>query len=196
MEKKIIEKAVEESLILKRDFFKKNLEKLIKFSNDISNRLKSGGKIFTFGNGGSAADAQHFAAEFVNRFLVDREPLPVIALTTDSSVLTSIANDYSFSDIFRKQIRAFGKENDIAIGISTSGRSKNVLYGLLEAKSLSMLTCALLGGDGGEIKDVVDISFIVPSFSTPRVQEVHIMILHLLCELVERDIFYDRFKKS
>ena len=151
----------------------------------IIDAIKKGGKLLICGNGGSAADAQHMAAEFVNRFLKERKPLPAIALTTDTSNLTRIANDYSFKEVFSKQVEAIGERGDVLIGISTSGNSKNVLRAMEVARSLGIETIGLLGRDGGRIKDVCDLTFIVPSFSTPRIQEVHGFVIHAICGIVE-----------
>jgi len=149
------------------------------------------GKILIFGNGGSAADAQHLAAELVNRFKKERTPLPAIALTTDTSILTAIANDYSFSEVFSKQILALGKKGDIALGISTSGRSLNVIEALKVAKELGLYTVGLSGGDGGLMKDLCDYLILVPSHETPRIQEGHLLFLHIFSELLEEVIFQD-----
>jgi D-sedoheptulose 7-phosphate isomerase len=151
----------------------------------ITDVLKAGGKILAFGNGGSAADAQHFAAEFINRFQVDRRALAAIALTTDTSVLTSIANDSSYDRVFARQIEAIGRRGDVALGITTSGRSPNIVAAFEVARSLGVTTIALIGADLASLINVTDLSIGVPSRSTPRVQEVHRTILHVLCELVE-----------
>ncbi|MFC1855705.1 SIS domain-containing protein [Thermodesulfobacteriota bacterium] len=148
--------------------------------------LKSGGKILFFGNGGSAADAQHLAAEFVNRFTIDRAPLAAIALTTDTSTLTSIANDMDFQSIFSRQVEALGKSGDVAYGISTSGNSENVVKALKSAKELGMVTIALTGNGGGRMKEVADITITVESTNVARIQETHITIGHALCYFVER----------
>ena len=151
----------------------------------ITDALQAGGKVLTCGNGGSAADAQHFAAEFVNRFQIDRRALAGIALTTDTSVLTSIANDSSYDRVFARQLEAIGRRGDVVIGISTSGRSRNVVAAFDVARLMGMTTIALIGADAAELAHVSDISIGVPSRSTARVQEVHRTILHVLCELVE-----------
>ena len=152
---------------------------------EIISSIKNGNKIMICGNGGSAADAQHMAAEFINRFLKERKPLPAIALTTDTSNLTSIANDYSFDDVFLKQVEAIGRKGDVLIGISTSGNSYNVLKALDKAKSMGIKTVGFLGKDGGKIKEICDLTLIVSSNSTPRIQEVHGFIIHVICEMVE-----------
>ena len=151
--------------------------------------VTSGGKVLACGNGGSAADAQHIAAEFINRFLVERPPLPAIALTTDTSVITSIGNDYDFSEIFSKQIRAIGQPGDVAWGISTSGNSANVMKGLETAKKMGLVTVAFTGKDGGNIAKIVDFSVNVSSSSTARIQETHITAGHAICELVDMKLF-------
>ena len=170
-------------------FVNENLGKINKVIHAITKALNSGNKILLFGNGGSAADAQHLAAEFVNRFLIERPPLPAIALTTDSSVITSIANDYDYSEIFAKQIRAIGLPGDIAWGISTSGNSPNVIKGLDAAEKKGMVTIGLTGIDGGPIAKMVDHSLNVSSNSTPRIQEVHITVGHVICEMIDFTLF-------
>lgn len=182
-------KLFKESCRVKEDFLNDHLGKLVKVIEVLTTALKAGNKIMIFGNGGSAADAQHIAAEFVNRFIIERPPLPAIALTTDTSVITSIGNDYDFSEIFAKQIRALGQEGDVAWGISTSGNSPNVLKGLEMAKKLGMITLALTGKDGGPISQMADFSLNVSSNSTARIQETHITVGHAICELVDIKLF-------
>jgi D-sedoheptulose 7-phosphate isomerase len=148
--------------------------------------LESGKKILIMGNGGSAADAQHMEAELVGRFKLERKAIPAISLTTNTSTLTAIGNDYSFERIFARQIEALAEKGDIVLGISTSGHSKNLILGFEAAKSTGAITVGLLGKDGGKIKDSVDISIIVPSDNTPRIQEAHITIIHILCEEIEK----------
>lgn len=155
----------------------------------IATTFSNEGRLFIFGNGGSAADAQHLAAEFVNRFIIERPPLPAVALTTDSSVLTSVANDYSFDEIFSKQIKALGRPGDAALGLSTSGNSPNVVAGLVAARSLGMKTMAMTGAGGGECRTLADILLDVPSHETPRIQEVHITMGHIICEMVDYILF-------
>ena len=185
----VIKGIFKESIALKETFLEKCLEQTLLLAKQTIETIKEGKKLLFFGNGGSAADAQHLAAEFVNRFQRERRPLPAIALTTDTSILTSIANDYDYSLIFVKQIEALGQSGDMAWGISTSGMSSNVYLGLKKAKQRGLKTVALTGGDGGKIANIVDISIIVPSFKTPRIQEIHITIGHIVCELVERALF-------
>ena len=186
----IILKRFKESADVKTRFLKENLPKLLEVIKLISHAFEAGNKLFFFGNGGSAADAQHLAAEFVNRYIMDRPPLPAVALTTDTSILTSISNDIAFAEIFAKQLRALGKEGDVAIGISTSGNSSNVLKAFEVAKEMGMKTVALTGNDGGGLAKMADFSLVVSSSSTPRIQEAHILIGHILCEMVEHKIFF------
>jgi D-sedoheptulose 7-phosphate isomerase len=150
--------------------------------------FSKGNKLLIFGNGGSASDAQHIAAELVGRFIKERAGLPAIALNTDTSILTSVGNDYGYESIFSRQIEALSKHGDVVMGISTSGNSKNVVKALKTARTLSCQTVGLLGKDGGEIKEMTDINIIVPSDSTARIQEMHILIGHMLCEAVDCSI--------
>jgi D-sedoheptulose 7-phosphate isomerase len=182
-------KRLKESTEVKTHFFKENLSQLLDAIKLITHAFEAGNKLFFFGNGGSAADAQHLAAEFVNRYIMDRPPLPAIALTTDTSVLTSISNDFSFEEIFSKQLRALGKEGDVAVAISTSGNSANVINAIEVAKEMGIKTIALTGNDGGMLAKKADISLNVSSKSTPRIQESHILIGHILCEMVEHQLF-------
>jgi len=185
----IILKRFKESAEVKTRFLKENLSKLLDVIRLISLTFEAGNKIFLFGNGGSAADAQHLAAEFVNRYTMDRPPLPAIALTTDTSILTSVSNDMGFGEIFAKQLRALGKEGDVAIGISTSGNSSNVVKAFEVAQEMGIKTVAFTGNDGGMLAKMANISLAVPSTSTPRIQEAHILIGHILCEMVEHQLF-------
>lgn len=162
----------------------------------LADTFREGGRVFLFGNGGSAADAQHIAAELVNRFRMERPPLPALALTTDSSTLTAIANDYSFRDVFAKQLRAFGQPGDLAVGITTSGASDNIVQGLNTARELGMRTVALLGKDGGEARKLADIMFIAPHDDTARIQEAHLLLEHLICEVVEYALFIEPSMRS
>ena len=188
----LITKRIEESIELKSLLLKQNfLKKIEEISSILIFTIKNGGKIIFFGNGGSAADAQHLAAELLGKFKLEREPLPAVSLTTNTSLLTAISNDYSFDLVFSRQIKGIGNPKDLAFGISTSGNSKNVILGIEMAKKIGMKTVALLGKDGGEIKNIVDYSIIVPSFDTARIQEVHIMIGHILCEIVEKELSND-----
>ncbi len=184
-----IVKLFKESCRVKEAFINDNLSKLVKVIEVLTAALKAGNKIMIFGNGGSAADAQHIAAEFVNRFIIERPPLPAIALTTDTSVITSIGNDYDFSEIFAKQIRALGQQGDVAWGISTSGNSPNVLKGLELAKKMGIITLAFTGKDGGTIAQIADVSLNVSSNSTARIQETHITSGQASCELFDIKLF-------
>jgi len=184
-----IVKIFKESSHLKEVFVNENLRKIVHVVEAVTGALKAGNKILIFGNGGSAADAQHLAAEFVNRFMIERPPLPAIALSTDTSIITSIGNDYDFSEIFSKQLRAIGHAGDVAWGISTSGMSPNVIKALDVAKKMGMITIGLTGRDGGNITRMVDHALNVSSNSTPRIQEVHITLGHVICELVDFKLF-------
>jgi D-sedoheptulose 7-phosphate isomerase len=151
--------------------------------------FKRGGKLLVMGNGGSAADAQHFVAEIVGRFKMERRGLPAIALSTDTSILTAIGNDYGFDRVFSRQVEALAVPGDLIVGISTSGNSPNVLQALELAREKGCCTVGLLGKDGGTIKDVCDLALIVPTNDTPRVQEGHITIIHIVCDLLEKTMF-------
>jgi len=187
---KIILKRFKESSEVKARFLKENLPKFLDVIKLISHTFEVGNKLFFFGNGGSAADAQHLAAEFVNRYVMERPPLPAIALTTDTSILTSVSNDLTFHEIFAKQLRALGKEGDVTIGITTSGNSPNIIKAFEVAKEMGIKTVALTGNDGGIVAKMVDFPLVVPSSSTPRIQETHILIGHILCEMVEHYLFF------
>ena len=165
---------------------------IVQAANVMAECLRAGGKLLFFGNGGSAADAQHLAAEFVGRFILERRALPAVALTTDSSILTAVGNDYGFDRVFSRQIEALGQAGDVAVGISTSGNSPNVIAALKQAKSQHLQTIGLAGKDGGLLRECCDIPLIVASPNTARVQECHIAIGHLLCELVESDLFQSK----
>lgn len=151
--------------------------------------LQKGHKLLIMGNGGSAADAQHFAAEMVGRFLMERKALPAIALTTDTSILTAVGNDYGFDDVFKRQVEALAKPGDVLIGISTSGNSTNIKRALAAGHDVGAITIGLLGRDGGEIASIADVNLTVPSFETPRIQEAHLVMIHILCDLVEKGLF-------
>lgn len=187
--KDAIVQAFRESADVKVRFIRQNAEVLAQAVKMIVQAFKAGNKVLLFGNGGSAADAQHIAAEFVNRFLIERPPLPAIALTTDTSILTSISNDYGYADSFAKQVKALGKGGDVAIGISTSGAAANVIKAIQVAKEMGLKTVGLAGRDGGELSKLVDVALVVDSQSVPRIQEVHITIGHVLCEMVDRMLF-------
>jgi D-sedoheptulose 7-phosphate isomerase len=187
--KEEILQAFKDSSEVKARFIRNHADMLIQVVKVLVAAFKGGHKILLFGNGGSAADAQHLAAEFVNRFLIERPPLPAIALTTDTSILTSISNDYGYADTFAKQVKALGKEGDVAVGISTSGTAANVVKAIKVAKDMGMKTVGLTGGDGGDLAKIVDFALVVDSSATPRIQETHITIGHVLCEMVDRMLF-------
>ena len=191
--KKQIEKIFEESSKIVKDSVtnSKTIEASVKL---ILECLKKNRKIILFGNGGSAADAQHIAAELISRFNKNRKSIPAISLTTDTSILTSIGNDYSFEFIFSRQCESLVTVGDVAIGISTSGNSKNVINGLKTAKKFGAKTIGLLGNKGGKISKMVDIPIIIPSNSTPRIQEAHRTVYHIICELVEDSISSNKDK--
>ena len=151
------------------------------------NSLKNGGKIIFCGNGGSAADSQHIATELIGRFKKDRNPLSAISLTTDTSALTSIGNDYGFEYIFSRQVEAIGKKGDVLIAISTSGNSVNVINAIKSAKNIGIKIITLSGKNGGEMKNLGDVNIIIPSNNTPRIQEMHIMVGHMICEMIDRE---------
>jgi len=183
-------KAFEESVLAKKSFLKENLRTLVLVIDLIAQAFTDGKKLLLFGNGGSAADAQHIAAEFVNRFRIEREPLPALALTTDTSAITSIANDYDYKEIFAKQVRALGKEGDIALAISTSGNAENVLAAVDACKELKIISVGLTGGDGGKLAKRADYLLCVSEGkNTARVQETHILVGHVICEMVDQKLF-------
>lgn len=170
---------IDEFFAAKESLFEEVIKKTVQ-------RLEAGGKILVFGNGGSAAQAQHFASELVNKFLKERRPLPAISLTTDTSALTSIANDISFNQVFSRQLRALGMEDDVALGLSTSGNSINVIEALKVAKEKKMVAVAFTGKGGGKLAPLADYLIAVPSSITPRIQEVHLLLLHLLAQEIEK----------
>lgn len=185
----IVKQVLKESIRVKETFVRGNLAPLISLSERIANSFTADRKLMLCGNGGSAADAQHLAAEFVNRYNLERPPLPALALTTDTSVITSIANDYSFDQLFAKQIKALGVKGDLLLVLSTSGNSPNILEAVKAASGLGIYTAGLLGGDGGKLGRLVDLPLIVDSQATPRVQEAHILAGHLICHLVDYILF-------
>jgi len=188
--KEAIAKAFEESIQAKRAFLRDNLDALIAAIDVIAAAFVRGNKLLIFGNGGSAADSQHIAAEFVNRFRIERPPLPALALTTDTSAITSIANDYDYKEIFAKQIKALGKQGDVALAISTSGNAANVLAAVDTCKKLKITTIGFTGGQRGKMDGKVDYLLRVSaSQNTARIQETHILIGHVICEMVDRKLF-------
>ncbi len=181
---------------LMAEMVEKHLDGLTAAARLLAKAFQNGRKVLIFGNGGSAADAQHLAAEFVNRFQIERPPLAAVALTTDTSILTAIGNDYDFSDIFVKQIKALGQPEDVAWGISTSGNSPNVIKALQAARQAGLHTLAVTGRDGGKMATLADIAIIVPSPETPRIQEVHLAIGHIIVDLVDFLLFPEKFDLS
>jgi D-sedoheptulose 7-phosphate isomerase len=181
-----IKNSLAESADLKRIIAEKLSEKIEQAINLIHDSLKKNKKVLLMGNGGSAADAQHLAAEFIGRFKLKRQSIPAISLTTDTSILTAVANDYGFDQVFARQIESLGSEDDILIAISTSGNSKNIIKALELSKEMKMKSIGLLGCDGGEVIKLVDLSILAPSFNTPRIQEAHIAIGHIICEEIEK----------
>jgi D-sedoheptulose 7-phosphate isomerase len=178
-----------ESIQVKEELLRKKIGQILTISQLVIDTLKKNGKVLLFGNGGSASDAQHIAAELIGRFKKDRASLPAIALTANTSILTSLANDYGYAIVFARQIEAIGQKNDIAIGISTSGKAKNVICGIKQAKKMGIKTIALTGYGGAELAKIADISLIVPSSVTARIQEAHITVGHIICELAEEALF-------
>jgi len=182
-------KSFEESAEVKRRFVREHADRIVEVARLIARAFKEGHKVLLFGNGGSSTDASHIAAEFVGRYHRDRAPLPAIALGTDVATLTCIANDYTYDEIFARQVRAHGQKGDIVIAISTSGNSSNVLKGAEAARAIGLITVGWTGGKGGKLASLVDHCFIVPSTVTARIQESHITLGHVLCELIEEDVF-------
>lgn len=183
--KKSIERSFRESIRIKEEVLATQIEAIERAARSIIDSLRSGGRVLVFGNGGSAADAQHIAGELVGRYLRDRSALCATALTTDTSILTAVGNDLGFDQVFARQIEGLGRQGDIAWGISTSGKSPNVLRALDVARDRGLKRLGLTGGDGGPMKDRVDVWINVPSTDTPRIQESHILIAHVVCDLVE-----------
>ncbi len=184
-----IEGILKESICVKTALMEQQSGNIRKAAEAMIRALKKGGKVIVFGNGGSAADSQHMAAELVGRFMKERKGLPAIALTVNTSTLTAIANDYSYGEVFSRQLDAVAGKDDVAIGISTSGKAVNVIKAVELAKKKGLATIALTGCDGGTLAGTADISIIVPSRSTPRIQESHVAVVHILCQLVEDELF-------
>lgn len=184
-----IRAQIQDNINVSQELLEESLEIILDVGNKITDVFKKGNKLLLCGNGGSAADSQHIAAEFVNRFRKDRNPLPAIALTTDTSILTSISNDYDYKYSFSKQVQALGQKGDVLIAISTSGMADNVIEAVNTAKKKGLSTIGLTGDGGGKLKNLADICIKVPSHDTPRIQEAHILIGHLLCDIVEKKVF-------
>lgn len=188
MEKrKVVKKQIENAIAINR-YLADNTDALLNIAEQVALALEKGNKVLIFGNGGSAADAQHIAAELAGRFYKERPPLPAIALTTNTSSLTAIANDYGYEELFAHQIKGLAKQDDIAIGISTSGNSPNVIKGIEQAKRLGVVTIAFTGS-GGKLRGLADYELSIPSTDTPRIQEAHITAGHIICYLVEEALF-------
>jgi D-sedoheptulose 7-phosphate isomerase len=185
----LLQEYEQQAAVTRLDFFQVNSQRVVEVAQLMAVVLIRGGKLLFCGNGGSAADAQHLAAEFVSRFEMERPPLPALALTTDTSVLTAVGNDFGFDTIFGKQVKALGREGDICVGLSTSGNSPNVVQALQVAKGIGLTTVGLLGKDGGSVQAHCDHILCVPAQRTAHIQEVHIAIGHLLCRLVDYFLF-------
>jgi D-sedoheptulose 7-phosphate isomerase len=185
MDAEDIRRIVADSVALKERFFAKSAPLLLEVGRHMAESLLAGGRVLAFGNGGSAADAQHFVAELVGRFRCERAGLSAIALTTDPSIVTAVANDMGFASVFRRQVEAHGRPGDVALGISTSGRSPNVVEALRAARQRGLVTVGLTGNGGGEVAGLVHHLIDVPHPDTQRIQEVHSMVLHVLCQVVE-----------
>jgi D-sedoheptulose 7-phosphate isomerase len=194
--KSLIEHFVSESIRVKTEFFRANATLVAETAARMAAGLRDGRKVLLFGNGGSAADAQHIAAEFVGRFIPDRIPLPAISLATDTSALTALGNDYGYNAVFSRQLQALGNPGDIAVGISTSGNSPSVVEALDVARSKSLFTIGFTGQSGGKMKGKADVLFCVPTTMTPRVQETHILLGHILCELIDRELFPEAYPQD
>jgi D-sedoheptulose 7-phosphate isomerase len=194
--KERIQSIVSESVEVKRRYFSEHADEVVRAAMIIADCFRGGGKLLIFGNGGSAADAQHIAGEFVNRFcLEERRALPAIALSTDGGVLTCIANDTGFERVFARQVEAFGTSGDVCLAISTSGNSANVVAATQQARAQGLKTIGLLGRDGGEVAGLCDLPLVVKSQDTQRIQETHNLIGHILCELVETSLFSEEEKE-
>ncbi|MHB8881834.1 MAG: D-sedoheptulose-7-phosphate isomerase [Thermodesulfovibrionales bacterium] len=193
--KDTIKKEFKESIAVKEAFLQGHLDTIVEVARAIAAAFNDGGKVILFGNGGSSCDASHIAGEFVNRFKRERPGLPAIALNTDIAVITSIANDYDFSEIFARQLKALAAENDLVIAITTSGQSPNVLKALDVARKKKLKTVLLTGSKGEKLSSKVTYAFVVPSDNTPRVQETHITLGHVLCLMVE-DILFEQPRKK
>jgi D-sedoheptulose 7-phosphate isomerase len=188
MDEAAIRAVAAQSQAVTARFFAERTAQVLRAGRAMSHCLNAGGKVLVFGNGGSAADAQHLAGELVGRYLRDRRALPAIALTTDPSIVTAVGNDMGFEEVFRRQVEAHGRKGDVAVGISTSGRSPNVIAALEAARANGLVTVALTGEGGGKLQGRVDHLIDVPSLDTPRVQEVHGLVVHLLCQIVEEEL--------
>jgi len=194
--KEMIEYFVSESVRVKTEFFQTHADQVAETAKTMAQAIRDGHKVLLFGNGGSASDAQHIAAEFVGRFIPDRRPLPAISLATDTSALTAIGNDYGYNTVFSRQLLALANPGDVAIGISTSGNSPSVIEALDAARSKQMFIVGFTGQDGGKMNGKADVLFRVPTRMTPRIQETHITLGHILCELIDRELFPEAYPKD
>jgi len=194
MKEKIIN-TFRESIEIKEKFVQQYADRIEEVSRILADAFIRGNKVLLFGNGGSATDASHIAAEFVNRFTRERPALPAIALNTDMAVITSISNDYDYSDVFARQIKALAEEGDVAIAISTSGSSGNVIKAVEVAKKRKLITIGFTGAKGKKLSDICDYTFMVPSTNTPRIQEIHITLGHVICQMVE-EILFESYRKK
>lgn len=185
----LVIKDLEEGIEVKKSIIGEMVGDVAKISEAVVDCYQGGGKVVLFGNGGSASDAQHIAAEFVGRFELERRPLPAIAFTTDTSILTALGNDYGFETVFSKQVEAIVEEGDVVIGISTSGDSPNVLDGIQKARTKGAVTVGMTGEKGEKLAGIVDMAFMAPTNSTARIQEAHIAVLHIICNVVEKALF-------
>jgi D-sedoheptulose 7-phosphate isomerase len=180
--------AFAESAAVKQQFAREHADRIVQVAKLMAGAFRDGRKVLLFGNGGSAADAAHIAAEFVGRYKRERAPLPAIALATDIAAITCISNDYGFDELFARQVRAHGQKGDVAVAISTSGNSPNVLKGVEAARACGLITICWTGGTGGKLAGLVEYPFVVPSTVTARIQESHITLGHVLCELIEEQL--------
>ena len=180
-----ISQNIQDAIAVKQEILRSLITAIEKAAAKLSECVRSGNKILFFGNGGSASDSQHLAAEFVGRYEKERSALPAISFTTDTSILTAVGNDYGFDRVFERQMEALGKKNDVAVAISTSGNTKNVLAAVKRARLMGVYTIGLTGNTGGELKALVDLPIVIPSKKTSRIQESHILIGHILCECVD-----------
>ena len=180
-----IKEILLESIQVKEELLRTKISEILDIASLLTDCIKKGGKVILFGNGGSASDCQHIAAELVGRFQKERKAMAAIALTSNTSVLTALANDYGFDVVFARQVEALAQKNDVVVAISTSGKAKNVNAGVKQAKKMGLKTIVFTGGDGGELAKLADLSLVIPSLVTARIQEAHITIGHIICELIE-----------
>ena len=180
-----------ENIRVKEEMLRTSITQVMKIAELLIECLRKNGKVIIFGNGGSASDSQHIAAELVGRFKKERQGLPAVAITSNTSILTALANDYGYEAVFSRQIEALAGKNDLAIGISTSGKAKNVAAAIKQASKMGLKTAVLTGSNGAELAKLADAALIIPSSSTPRIQEAHITIAHIICEIAEDTLFQD-----